>query len=232
LIKRIIIILFIFYPLLTFGQVYIGARVGYGVSSVEFVPTQKEKSLFDDGLDAGISIKFFDLQYVGFQGDLSVTRRGYRKPFEDTLTYKRINSYIELPIYMQVRMENKGLFIHLNAGCYGAFLLNSVEGDNRTGSYIMQNYEFNILRDKRFDYGLIGTAGVGYETPLGVFQIDFRFTWGLGDLYNHEYEGTPGRSPSRIQNLSFSYYWNISKQRKNRENIIRENKKIDDILDE
>jgi len=213
LIKRIIIVLFFSLPLLALGQVYLGTRTGYSVSSVEFVPTQKEKSLFDDGFELGLSIKHFDQQYIGFQSELGLVRRGYRKPFEDTLTYKRINSYIELPIFMQVRLENKGLFMHLNAGCYGAFLLSSVEGNNRTGSFIMQNYEFNILRDKRFDYGLIGTFGIGYETPLGVFQIDFRYIWGLGDLYNHDYEGTPGRSPSRVQNLSFSYYWKISKQK-------------------
>ncbi len=213
MIKRIIIVLFFSLPLLALGQVYLGTRTGYSVSSVEFVPTQKEKSLFDDGFELGLSIKHFDQQYIGFQSELGLVRRGYRKPFEDTLTYKRINSYIELPIFMQVRLENKGLFMHLNAGCYGAFLLSSVEGNNRTGSFIMQNYEFNILRDKRFDYGLIGTFGIGYETPLGVFQIDFRYIWGLGDLYNHDYEGTPGRSPSRVQNLSFSYYWKISKQK-------------------
>ncbi len=231
MIKRILIVLFSFFSLLTHGQVYLGARTGYSVSSVEFTPTQKEKSLFDDGLEIGLSFKHFDQQYVGFQSEISIVRRGFRKPFEDTLTYKRINSYIELPIFMQVRLENRGLFMHLNAGCYGAFLLNSVEGDNRTGGYIMQNYEFNILRDKRFDYGLIGTVGVGYETPLGVFQIDFRYIWGLGDLYDHEYEGTPGRSPSRIQNLSFSYYWNLSKRKGKKSTPNEVNQKNDDILE-
>lgn len=220
--KRIIIALFMYIPFLAPGQVYIGARAGYGISSVEFVPTQKERGLFDDGFDFGLSIKYFDLQYVGFQSDLSITRRGYRKPLQDTLLYKRVNSYLECPIYMQVRLKSKGLFIHLNAGCYGAYLLNSMVGNNQSGEYQMENYKFNILKDNRFDYGLIGTTGIGYETPLGIFQFDFRYTWGLGDLYYHKYEGMPGRSPARVQNLSFSYYWNLSKKKKKPDEQIRD----------
>ena len=49
-------------------------------------------------------------------------------------------------------------------------------GNNQSGEYQMESYKFNILKDNKFDYGLIGTTGIGYETPLG-FQFDFRYTW-------------------------------------------------------
>lgn len=209
--SRILLAIILVVPQVTFGQLYLGARAGYGISSVSFTPTQKEKSLLDQGFDAGLSIKYFDLQYLGLQTDLSFTQRGYRKPIGDSLNYKRVNTYLELPMYMQVKFESRRFFMHFNVGCYGAWLLSSIEGDTQTGSYQMADYEFNILRDNRFDYGLAGVFGFGHESTWGSFQIDFRYFYGLADLYMYNYQGNPSQSPSQVQNISFSYYINLSK---------------------
>ena len=205
-------------PFAVEGQLYIGATSGYGISSIEFTPTMKESSLFDGGIDVGLTVKYFDLQYFGFKGDLIYTRRGYRKPIDESINYKRINTYLDLPMFMQIRITKSNFFLHLNLGCYGSLLLSSVDGNNESGSYLMQPYKLNILRDNRFDYGLSGTLGFGYESPIGVFQIDFKYSYGLADLYLYNYPASPSRSPSRIQGISLSYLVNLSEFIKKRGN--------------
>lgn len=219
--KHILILLFLF-PHWALSQVHIGLRGGYSISSVEFIPFQKERSLFDRVFDGGLVVKHYDLEYFGFQGEINLTQRGYRLPIDEEFLKKRINTYIEAPIFMQVRFKQKGFFTHFNVGFYASWLLKSIEGDNSSGSYQLENYDFSLLKDNRVDYGLVGGLALGYESNWGTLQAEARFFFGLGDLYYYNYENNPIRSPARVQNISLAYLYNISSIKKNKKKPIEE----------
>jgi hypothetical protein len=221
--KNIILIVLIISSQFGYGQLFLGARAGYSISSVTFMPTQDEKTLYDQINDVGLAIKYFDLKYIGFQGEINYTQRGYRSPIDEEFSKKRINTYLEMPIFMQIRTQHKGFFLHINAGFYFSILIESEQGTNHSGSYNMETYEFSILRDNRLDYGIPGGAGLGYDSKWGTFQLDIRYFYGLGDLYLHSYQGNPLRSPARVQNVSISYLYNLSR-------IKFRNEKIEDII--
>jgi hypothetical protein len=194
------------------GQMLIGVRSGYSTSTVNFLPSQKQQPLMDVVTDVGIVVKHFDLVYFGFQTEANFTQRGYRLPYNDTLFTKRINSYVELPMFMQIRTSRKNLFAHFNVGFYASYLLGAQVGNNEQGDYAMQNYRLSVLRDNRFDFGIPGGLGVGYNFGWGTIQADYRYFFGLADLYKHSFEGNPSWSPAATQNASISVLYNFSKQ--------------------
>jgi len=165
--------------------------------------------------DFGITLKRYDMQYVGFQVELNYIERGYRLPVRVWEFYLRNNRYIELPMFMQGRYQYKKNFVHVNLGCYGAFLLFATEGLNTTGTFVMEKSKLNVLYDKRFDFGLAGGIGLGREFKWGTLQVDGRIFYGLNDLFEYTYMDMPRQSRSYVESVSFSYYLNLTDFRNN-----------------
>jgi hypothetical protein len=211
---RTLILCLTLLPLWGYGQIQLGVRGGYSISGVYFIPDLKQKPLLDHLIDGGIIAKYFDLKHVGFQGELYMIQRGYRATNEDLTTIKRINTYVEMPLFFQVRANKNGFFGHVNMGFSSSFLLSAKMGDNATGEFVLTNYKLNVLKDNRFDYGLLGGVGIGYDFKWGCFQLDVKYYHGLGDLYYYNLLGNPTRSPAWAQSITLSYLVSISKKQK------------------
>lgn len=220
---RTLLLLFLFFPLYANAQLHLGVRGGYNISSISFIPDYKEQSVYDRLLDVGLVVKQYNLNYLGFQGELNFTQRGFRRPMGEEHYYKRISSYLEAPLFMQIRVKGKRLFAHINVGATASYMLYSHHGNNTQGAYDMGQYKINILVDNRFDYGLMGGLAVGYEFNFGTLQIEARYQYGFGDLYYYKFEGNPSRSPVRVQNVSFTYLYNLSSWLQNKKLKLVEN---------
>ncbi len=196
---------------------YIGVKTGYSpLSIISFKPNLKAKLFIGEKLDFGLVLKHYDNKWIGFQGELSYAQRGYNVPFQDTFQLRQVNNYLELPIFMQLHINLAGVYLHINAGCYAAYLLSAKQGVDTTGSMVLRKYQFNILRDNRFDYGLVGGAGLSHEFRWGIIQVEARIMYGLADLYKYTYTGMPEQSKTVVQNVSISYMYNFSKLGKNK----------------
>lgn len=215
--KRLIIALFILIPSICWAQTFFGVKAGYSpISIISFKPSKNAKSFYGERPDFGLIIRHFDSKWVGFQGELNFTQRGYNVPFQDTFHLRQVNNYIELPIFMQFHINLASVYFHAQAGCYAAYLLNAKQGVDSSGTMILKSYEFNILRDKRFDYGLQGGAGISREFSWGLIQVEVRILYGFGDLYKYKYQGMPEQSKAVVQNINISYMYNIDKLGKKR----------------
>lgn len=212
--KKLFFIIVVIIPSVCFSQTYVGVKSDYSLlSNISFLPDIKSTIYTGKALDYGLVVKHYDNKWVGFQGEFYFTQRGYNAPYKETNTFRRINSYVELPIFLQGHIRIKGLYLHANAGCYAAYLLSAKEGVDTTGNMVLSKVHFNILRDNRFDYGLIGGIGLSYEFKWGVVQVEARILYGYADLfkYDYEYEIMPQQSKSIAQNISFCYMYNLSK---------------------
>lgn len=213
--RRYIIIVLIVFPVFCWSQVYVGIKTGYSpLSMISFKPDVKAVIFTGERLDYGLVLKYYDNKWIGFQGEFNVTQRGYNRPYRstsDTSQLRRVNNYVELPIFLQLHINLAGVYLHVNAGCYAAYMISAKQGVDTSGSMILTNYQFNILRDNRFDYGLVGGAGIGHEFRWGVIQVEARFSYGYADLYKYTYTGMPEESKAIVQNVSLSYMYNFSK---------------------
>ncbi|BDX37450.1 hypothetical protein CYCD_08050 [Tenuifilaceae bacterium CYCD] len=192
------------------GQTYVGLKAGYTMSTISFDPVVEDtKMLFGEGFDYGLTFKHYNAKYVGFQAELYTTKRGYRAPTDETnnATFKRVNTYIELPMFIQFRLNLKVAYIYVNAGPYIAYLMSAKEGDNTSGSYKLEKVDFNVLRDNRFDYGLMGGVGLSYDFRWGTIQAEARVSYGFADLYDHTYTDMPKESKSITQQINIGYFY-------------------------
>ncbi len=212
--RVILSLLLTLYSIVGHGQLLIGLNGGYNVSGILFNPNHEEKALMNPTPNFGLSAKFFDLEHVGFQGELNFTQRGFTMPIDEITNYKRLSSYIELPLYFQVRAAKNGVFAHVNIGFNPSLLIDSKHGQSQTNTYTLTNYKINILRDNIFDFGLLGGVGLGYDFSYFSIQLDVRYYYGMGDLYYYSYSGNPLRSPAWAVDTSVSLMFNLSKKRK------------------
>lgn len=197
-----------------FAQIFVGVKGGYSVSTMEFTPVEDNKRLLDGGLDYGLTFKYYNAKHVGFQGELYITHRGYRLPIDENdpkILFKRINTYIELPIFLQFRLNLKLVYLHVNAGPFISYLISAEEGNNTTGSYVMKDVNFNVLRDNRVDYGLMGGAGLSHDFSWGTIQAEIRIGYGFGNLYDHIYTDMPDESRSVVQSINVGYLYRFGK---------------------
>jgi hypothetical protein len=160
----------------------------------------------------GVSFKYYKEKYVGFQAELYTITKGYRVPVDENdetnkTTFKRVNTYIELPIFMQFRLNLTFAYVHVQAGPYISYLISAKEGDNSSGNYKMESVNFNVLRDNRVDYGLIGGGGLSHDFKWGTIQVEVRVSYGFGDLYKHTYTDMPDQSKSVTQAINIGYFY-------------------------
>lgn len=193
------------------AQTYVGIRGGYSVSTIFFSPTRYQEALVGGGIDLGLALKTYQNKYVGFQGELNLIQRGYTTPYQEVNKYKRVNTYLEVPIFFQIQLPIKQLDIFANAGCYGGILLSAQEGNNSTGKFQMTNYRLNSLYDKRFDFGLASGGGIAYEFSFGIIQAEYRVNYGLADLFKSTWEGMPNHSRAFVQSINVSYLFPVDK---------------------
>lgn len=205
--NKILAILLVLISSNALAQKYIGIKGAYTMSNIKLSPYTPTKKLFGYGYDYGIMYKQYDSKFVGLQAELHITNRGYRQEINDTLKIdnQRVNTYIELPAFMQFRVNAKVAYLHVNIGPYFSYLLKAQEGNNQTGSFELSEYELNIIRDNRFDYGIAAGIGLSHDFKFGSIQIEGRYSFGLGDLFNVDYPDNPSQSPVRFQSVIISY---------------------------
>ena len=206
-------LLLLLLPFIGFSQTYFGIKAGYTISTVSFNPDNKSVLLPGEPLELGVVVKFYDTKYVGFQGELYYTNRGYKAPYKEIWNIKRVNNYIELPVFIQFNINLSVVKMHFQAGPYAAYLISSKEGYDSTGSWKMNDVKFNILRDNRFDYGLLGGLGLSHEFSWGVIQADVRIGYGFADLFDYTYTNMPKESKAVVQSVNYCYLYNLSKRK-------------------
>ena len=157
-----------------------------------------------------LSLAYFDQKWFGLQAEVNYNQRGYNAPYKDTYKLRQVNNYVEAPFFTQLRFNMVGVHLHVQAGFYVAYLLSAKQGVDTTGTMVLKTYNLDLLRDNRFDYGLIGGGGLSKEFKWGVIQLDVRFLYGYGDLYKHKYRDMPDQSKAIVQNVSISYMYNLS----------------------
>ncbi len=179
------VIIFLFFILLVSegikAQPYVGLRAAYTTSTMTFKPDAETKLLTGSGLDYGLEFKYFNAKYVGFQSELYLTSRFLKAiDVEEWVIHflKGLTSIWSCPcLFIQVEVGDSNAAC--NAGPYFAYLLSAKEGDNSTGKYRLNKVDINILRENRFDYGLMGGVGLSHDFQWGTIQAEARFGYGL-----------------------------------------------------
>lgn len=213
------------------AQHTIGVWGGYGMGTCRFYPSQETRGVW--GLfNAGASWRFYTSQRFvgGFGLDLEYQQKAFsyvpfpsRYEYEEDYEYytRHVNS-VTLPIVWQPHFYafNHHLRIFVEAAATFSYNLSSTYvNDFAKGQGVSDyegEYQFKLVRDNRWGYGLAGGGGLAFL--FGQFEVGVRvrYYFGYSDIlrnrnryYDNGLDGTenpfyytPIRSP--LDNLSIS----------------------------
>lgn len=203
------------------SQFMIGVGGGPVFSQVDFVPSILQKST--QGISAGISVKYISENHLGLLAELNYTQRGWTEDFTDInmdYSYSRMVNYIELPLLTHIYFGNKVRFV-LNLGPQISYMI----GDKAIMNDALSTYieDLQITEpdspigvqyksiDNNFDYGLLGGMGIEFNTPIGSFDLEGRYYFGLGDSFDNSRRNATNfsRSAHRYFAGKLTYYFKV-----------------------
>ena len=109
---------------------------------------------------------------------------GYPRGYIDGATYESMET-VEMPAMMQMHIDTYPFKVLIDLGGYLGYRLSVT----RSGMWLDEEYT-NKFRDyeRRFDYGLIGGAGVGFMFDPVEIHLNILGRWSLQNLYEPDYE--------------------------------------------
>jgi hypothetical protein len=203
-------------------EFYLGMGGGAMSTSLDFMPTIQQS--FMVGKVGGISAKVITEKHLGLITEVNYSQRGWREEFDSELdhSYSRTLNYLEIPVLTHVYFGNKLRFI-VNAGPQLSILLNDKQDMSQTlEEYILDlqlanpdapigvQYEpFDML--KKVDYGLTGGAGIELKMGKGNLNLEGRYYFGLGDVFESRRSKNAyfSRSAHRLIEAKLTYYIQI-----------------------
>ena len=138
-----------------------------------------------------ISEKYFFL-VCGTQVELNLANRGWTELIEDGSDneYTRISTYIEMPFFAHLEFgrEYRGFHGYINLGPQVAYLIGDREirggaewNTQNRPNQVTEQYGKKI--ENKLDYGITASLGVEMMTGSGVFGLEGRYYFGLGNIY-------------------------------------------------
>jgi hypothetical protein len=204
------------------NELYVGAGGGAISAAIDFMPRITQQ--FNTGILGGIAVKYISEKYLGLVGEVNFAQRGWNEEFDPStdFSYRRTLNYIEIPVMTHIYFGNKTRFI-MNAGPQISILLSdsqemskaladdiaarqAAEPDAPIGVQYGPSGQL-----KRLDYGLVGGVGMELKTAAGDFDLEGRYYFGLGDLFNNRRSENAffTRSAHRLFEAKLTYYLKI-----------------------
>jgi hypothetical protein len=193
----------------------LGVAGGLNLSSMEFQPTVRQFRL--QGAGGGISMRYTSEKYFSMicaaQLEVNFSQRGWEEDFDDKTknSYSRCLNYVEIPFmaHLAFGKEPHGLQFFVNLGPQIGFLLD--DSEKYEGEWAIESRPsatqviYGKEIDNRFDYGIVGGAGLELKTKAGNFFIEGRYYYGLGDIFNNSKTDDFGRSANTTISARIGY---------------------------
>lgn len=197
-----------------------GLSGGTLFSEIDFVPRVAQTS--HNGISIGVSSKYVSEKHLGIIAELNFSQRGWAEDFIDINTdfmYSRTMNFLELPLLTHIYFGDKVKFI-FNIGPQVSYMLSDKAEMNSALSEYLNDYpninpdgppigiQYKAI-DNKFDYGLLGGLGIEFSTPLGDFDLEGRYYFGLGDSFINDKSSSTNfsRSAHRYFQGKLTYYF-------------------------
>lgn len=201
--KKIIIILLLAIPFLSFGQ--IGIKAGLNFSNV--INTSSISHSNRTGYNIGIFLAPKSKSIISSKTELILSKQGYNystNSVDGTVDLL----YIMLPTYMCINITR---FFQIHIGAQMAYLINA-KADSKTTSGSTSPISDAMQYYNRFDYGLGGGVEIH---PFKGLLIGTRMNISLANLYSNAASGQmPSFASVNVKQNLFQIYtgWHFGKQ--------------------
>ncbi|MFV0417451.1 MAG: porin family protein [Dysgonomonas sp.] len=197
----------------------VGIGFGPTFSSMSFETSKSVRNLNTKNKQqflGGIAVRYLSEKNLGLIAELNYSQQGWAQDFRDTPQYEHSHqlNYFELPILTHIYFGDKVRFI-VNLGPKLSFLLSDSEKINQklidylaSGGFPQgsPSYQYYHMAERKIDYGLMGGIGLEFQSGIGNFALEGRYTFGLGDIYNNSKADYFTRSANRVLSVKLTYY--------------------------
>ena len=216
------------------AQHVFGVKGGWGASTARFYPKQEMRMMWG-GYTGGVTWRHYTAErFVGAVGaDIEFMKRGYsyypyfssENPETKALRYTRHINSVLVPIVWQPHfyLADFRLRVYIDLAVTFAYNISSTYVNELQGT--AGTYNFKLVRDNRWNYGLAG--GAGFALLFGRIEagVRARYYFGYADVmrnrnkyYDNSTDGlenpfrlTPLRSPIDNINVSVTLAYRLSK---------------------
>lgn len=199
----------------------IGGNAGMGTNSISFIP--KIKQTLSLGPTFGVTLRHTSEKYFflicGTQIECNFAGRGWTELIEDGSgnEYTRIANYVEIPFFahLGIGRELYGFQMFLNAGPQISYLLSEKEKYGGQKPWDISNRPNNVTEqygkdiENKLDYGIAAGLGVELRTGIGMFGIEGRYYFGLGNIYGITKKDYFARCANGTISLRASYMFKL-----------------------
>lgn len=196
----------------------VGFNAGANYNNVSFQPTIKQNGLL--GITGGVTARYISEKYFamicGLQAELNYSQRGWDEKFEeigDDRSYSRKMTYVEIPFLAHLAFgKDRGAQFFVNLGPQIGFMLSDKE--KRSGTWTdaqLTKEQYGKKIENKFDYGIVGGAGIEIKTGAGNFLLEGRYYFGLADFYNSTKKDYFSRSAHTTISARITYLFDLRK---------------------
>ena len=192
----------------------IGVTGGMNMSKMTCRPSIVQD--YKMGETFGISYRYIEEKFFGIQAELLFTTRGWKDRLEDypDLYFDRTLSYIELPIMSHIFFGNNRFRGFVNLGPQISYFTGSdkinVNFDSSFSDEIITSHHYLSVAN-RFDYGIVGGAGIELRFGRNIVAIEGRYYFGLGDIFPNEKKDEFEASSHQNISIKATYYFRLGK---------------------
>ena len=199
-------------PRLRRPEIYVGAHAGVMASTMMFVPNIAKIDIMQSPLHAngGLVFRYAGHKVCAIQTEINYMPRGWHETIQladgSSMDYYRQLDYIEIPLLMHLYFGKERFRAFLNLGPQIGYCFRDVSTE--VPSTVLSPQYQPI--DKPFDWGLAGGLGCYYRTRhIGIFQLEARFNFSMGTIYNNRKVDYFSQSNSMTLSVNLAYMWEI-----------------------
>ncbi len=204
-------------------NISVGINGGANYSTVSFQKHRvKQKGLISPTF--GVTARYISEKYFamicGLQVELNYSQLGWDKKFEfadgtenKDKGYTHKLNYLQLPFLAHLAFGKEyGAQFFLNIGPQIGYMISDSYSHKGLSATELEIEEYGKAIQNKFDYGIIGGAGVEIRTrKLGSFIIEGRYYYGLSDFYNSAKKDYFSRSSHNTITGKITYLFDITR---------------------
>ncbi len=194
-------------------EIAFGSRQGVTMSMISFYPSVSQSMRL--GYTGGITSRFIFEKYFGLQVELNYQQRGWqakaRLDDSPTFHHDRLFHYVELPFMTHIFFGKKRFRWFFNLGLNLSYLLGEKTNEQLLPTELRDEHTQKVAN--RFDYGICGGTGCEFHTRAGIYQIEARYNYGLGDIFPNTIRDDFGRSSNQIITVNLGILFDINKEK-------------------
>lgn len=217
----------------------VGVNAGYNMSSVGFNPEVQQKQLtgLQGGISVRYTCEKYFKSVCALVAELNFSQVGWKEDILDVNSqpvnvpntetpqeYQHRVTYVQMPFMARMGWgrERKGFQGFFQLGPQIGYYLSDKVTSNfdysnpKVWSEIAydraskQVDQYGLSIENKFDYGIVGGAGLEYSHPkVGHFILEGRYYYGLGDMFGNSKSDPFGRSNHQVIAVKLTYLFDI-----------------------